>query len=184
MLRLAGGWLPDNRPHPAAPGRSGRLTATITVNRPNPAEGGRVRSVLVSREQWARRDGGVRADQEVGKGSPHVSRRPGGGRHGRGGRGRRFPRWASLPGQREDLVCRQLDIAGAAHARDLASGAFAIDDKPSALGVELKLNVAARPDAKRQTDLQRDRDLILSRDAHVIKGMTDARGGGPMYNRL
>jgi len=44
---------------------------------------------------------------------------------------------ASLPGQREDLVCRQLDIAGAAHARDLAGGAFAVDDRRSALGARL-----------------------------------------------
>jgi hypothetical protein len=54
---------------------------------------------------------------------------------------------ASPSGKGEDLVGGQLDVSGAAHPRNLIGRAVAVDDEPSAVLIQLELDLAARADA-------------------------------------
>jgi hypothetical protein len=75
----------------------------------------------------------------------------------------------SLASQGKDLVGRQFDIAGAAHARNLPRDPFPVYEQPRTSIVELELDVAAWMDPKRSPHLERDRDLTLPRHPHVRK---------------
>lgn len=62
-----------------------------------------------------------------------------------------------------------LDIAGAAHARDLTLGALATHHQAGAILLQLELNLAASADAERPPNRKGDRDLAFLRDPHAGK---------------
>src|SRR5579862_374263 len=71
--------------------------------------------------------------------------------------------------QSENLVGAQIDITGAAHARDLTFDTLPADNQAGAVLVELELNLASGTDAKGLPDLEGDRDLSLLRNSHAGK---------------